>query len=187
MADLPPAGWYEDPRVPGQQRWWDGTQWSMQHIRPVPVTAVPDPQATARQSPAARSWQASDGRSQRPEERPDRRPAPEPALVVEGAPTPAPGMASAPEVIATRLAEPLAPPQAKNAIVVGGVAGAFAGLFGFVAFRWFGWAGFLAALVLIGVGGRVLRRQVKQRANGRRPTDTPEKRAGVTRATRATQ
>lgn len=24
---LPPAGWYPDPDVPGQHRWWDGYQW----------------------------------------------------------------------------------------------------------------------------------------------------------------
>jgi hypothetical protein len=24
----PPAGWYPDPQVPGQQRYWDGTQWT---------------------------------------------------------------------------------------------------------------------------------------------------------------
>lgn len=28
MSDLPPAGWYPDPTVPGQQRWWDGQRWS---------------------------------------------------------------------------------------------------------------------------------------------------------------
>lgn len=24
---LPPAGWFPDPEVPGQMRWWDGVQW----------------------------------------------------------------------------------------------------------------------------------------------------------------
>lgn len=28
MSDLPPANWYPDPEVPGQQRYWDGTQWT---------------------------------------------------------------------------------------------------------------------------------------------------------------
>lgn len=28
------AGWYDDPNVPGQQRWWDGCGWTIQ-VRPV--------------------------------------------------------------------------------------------------------------------------------------------------------
>lgn len=28
MSDLPPANWYPDPEVPGQQRYWDGTRWT---------------------------------------------------------------------------------------------------------------------------------------------------------------
>lgn len=28
MSGPPPAGWYPDPTAPGQQRWWDGQQWS---------------------------------------------------------------------------------------------------------------------------------------------------------------
>jgi hypothetical protein len=28
VSDLPPANWYPDPEVPGQQRYWDGTQWT---------------------------------------------------------------------------------------------------------------------------------------------------------------
>ncbi|NEM91693.1 DUF2510 domain-containing protein [Galbitalea soli] len=26
--DLPPMGWYADPRVPRQLRWWDGQGWT---------------------------------------------------------------------------------------------------------------------------------------------------------------
>lgn len=34
MRHLPPAGWYPDPTRPGQQRWWDGTQWTA-HTAPL--------------------------------------------------------------------------------------------------------------------------------------------------------
>lgn len=34
MSDLPPANWYPDPEVPGQQRYWDGTQWT-EHRAPL--------------------------------------------------------------------------------------------------------------------------------------------------------
>jgi hypothetical protein len=26
-APIPPAGWFPDPEMPGQMRWWDGEQW----------------------------------------------------------------------------------------------------------------------------------------------------------------
>ena len=41
----PPAGWYQDPGDPGQQRWWDGYQWSSS-VRPlhdVPAPTMPPP------------------------------------------------------------------------------------------------------------------------------------------------
>ena len=48
--NLPPANWYPDPNVPGQQRYWDGTQWTSHHM-PVPppdsATAIPQTSATA--------------------------------------------------------------------------------------------------------------------------------------------
>ena len=34
MADLPAAGWYPDPEQPGQQRYWDGQQWT-EHRAPL--------------------------------------------------------------------------------------------------------------------------------------------------------
>lgn len=34
----PPAGWYDDPTVPGGQRWWDGSRWTEHtHQGPPPV------------------------------------------------------------------------------------------------------------------------------------------------------
>lgn len=30
MTELPPAGWYDDPTSPVQERWWDGERWSEQ-------------------------------------------------------------------------------------------------------------------------------------------------------------
>ncbi|MEV7132149.1 DUF2510 domain-containing protein [Arthrobacter sp. NPDC093128] len=33
-----PPGWYSDPNVPGQQRWWDGHAWTQQ-VRPLQMTA----------------------------------------------------------------------------------------------------------------------------------------------------
>lgn len=41
MADLPPAGWYDDPTSPTHERWWDGERWSEQ-------TRTKAPEAKAR-------------------------------------------------------------------------------------------------------------------------------------------
>lgn len=38
----PPAGWYNDPSIPNQQRWWDGGQWSTSTR---PLTDGPHPTA----------------------------------------------------------------------------------------------------------------------------------------------
>ena len=52
MSDLPPANWYPDPEVPGQQRYWDGTRWT-EHRAPMgeqqPAAAAPAGEATAPQ------------------------------------------------------------------------------------------------------------------------------------------
>lgn len=49
MADnetpQPPAGWYPDPTQPGQQRYWDGTQWT-EHTAPGGEAGTSEPAAT---------------------------------------------------------------------------------------------------------------------------------------------
>lgn len=37
-----PANWYTDPHVPGQVRYWDGTQWT-EHVAPAQRAATPPP------------------------------------------------------------------------------------------------------------------------------------------------
>ncbi len=39
----PPAGWFPDPTVPGQSRWWDGNGWTAHVVPPVQPTPAPDP------------------------------------------------------------------------------------------------------------------------------------------------
>jgi hypothetical protein len=37
-STLPAAGWFPDPHVPGQERWWTGTEWSAAtHRTPSPT------------------------------------------------------------------------------------------------------------------------------------------------------
>lgn len=43
MTDLPPAGWYDDPTSPVQERWWDGEKWTEETRR----KAAPEPQHRA--------------------------------------------------------------------------------------------------------------------------------------------
>jgi hypothetical protein len=46
--DSVPAGWYRDPRVPFQLRWWNGDDWSTnvympdRHAKPTPEELVPE-------------------------------------------------------------------------------------------------------------------------------------------------
>jgi hypothetical protein len=42
----PPPGWYDDPREPGHQRYWDGSAWSYVGPRPSASGAVAAPAAT---------------------------------------------------------------------------------------------------------------------------------------------
>lgn len=48
----PPAGWYNDPSAPDQQRWWDGTQWGSS-IRPLDDRPPPPPAPMTMPPPAA--------------------------------------------------------------------------------------------------------------------------------------
>jgi Protein of unknown function (DUF2510) len=47
-TDTPAAGWYRDPRVPFQLRWWNGDDWSTnvympdRHSKPSPEELVPE-------------------------------------------------------------------------------------------------------------------------------------------------
>ena len=46
--DSVPAGWYRDPRVPFQLRWWNGDDWSTnvympdRNTKPTPEELVPE-------------------------------------------------------------------------------------------------------------------------------------------------
>ena len=70
MADqggpLAPAGWYPDPTVPGQQRYWDGTQWT-EHTAAGPGSTRPLGGGAPAPPPGAQAtgWQGGGG------ERPD--------------------------------------------------------------------------------------------------------------------
>jgi uncharacterized protein DUF2510 len=48
-----PAGWYQDPGNPAQQRWWDGTQWSSQVSGQAYATTTA---AVVPPAPAGTSW-----------------------------------------------------------------------------------------------------------------------------------
>jgi hypothetical protein len=74
MVDLPPAGWYGDPVVSGQERWWDGEQWSTQFVRRRPTARDPVVGAGAGTAGAG-WWLASDGRWYPPRQPQERSPA----------------------------------------------------------------------------------------------------------------
>jgi len=53
------AGWYADPVVDGNERWWDGSTWS-EHVRPY-ASPAPAPAAAPAGLPTVRlSWKALD-------------------------------------------------------------------------------------------------------------------------------
>lgn len=47
-----PAGWYDDPQNPGQQRYWDGTAWTEQR-QPAASASPPPPPAAPAAAPIA--------------------------------------------------------------------------------------------------------------------------------------
>ena len=58
MSTQTPPGWYADPQVPGQQRYWDGVQWT-EHVSAAQQQAAYAPQAPAQAwgvSQDARQW-----------------------------------------------------------------------------------------------------------------------------------
>jgi hypothetical protein len=66
----PPAGWYDDPEIPGQKRFWDGSRWTDERV-PAPPVAPPV--------------------AAEPEPVPEPEPEPGPAAMVEPEPEPGPG------------------------------------------------------------------------------------------------
>lgn len=55
MSGNTPAGWYPDPERPGQQRYWDGTQWTDNHA---PVVGAPQTQQPPQYRPGLHGWKA---------------------------------------------------------------------------------------------------------------------------------
>jgi hypothetical protein len=51
MNGTTPAGWYPDSQNPGQQRYWDGTQWT-EHFAPIASAPAPAAVPIAAQAPA---------------------------------------------------------------------------------------------------------------------------------------
>ena len=45
-AGNPAPGWYPDPQAPGQQRYWDGAQWSEQSAQAAPAAQAPAVQSS---------------------------------------------------------------------------------------------------------------------------------------------
>ena len=63
MANAP-EGWYPDPIVSGQERWWTGEQWSFEYTRVEPTTPVPEdaaPAVAARARAMAPGWYHVEG------------------------------------------------------------------------------------------------------------------------------
>lgn len=63
MSDLPAAGWYPDPEHAGQQRYWDGQQWT-EHRAPMADAGPPQWAANAGGTPAWSGAAAGGGMAQ---------------------------------------------------------------------------------------------------------------------------
>lgn len=50
----PNEGWFADPTTPGQERWWDGAEWT-DRTRPAPRTAPVGPEQPASPTEIARA------------------------------------------------------------------------------------------------------------------------------------
>lgn len=66
------AGWYPDPSDRSQERWFDGQQWSQEHVRaaaqaeqaPPPPPAAPQEQAGGQQAPSYAAAEGQPGQQQ---------------------------------------------------------------------------------------------------------------------------
>lgn len=69
-----PAGWYEDGVTAGQERYWDGTQWTDQ-FRPLAPPPPPAPEPAAPAAPEAPAQQPAEAPAQQPIAAPAQQPA----------------------------------------------------------------------------------------------------------------
>lgn len=61
-----PAGWYPDTEQPGNERWWDGTQWTEQRRPGIPAVPAPAPYQSAAAQPLAPAAPQAGANAQKP-------------------------------------------------------------------------------------------------------------------------